>query len=330
MVNHQAQILSALLNAGGRFVSGNELAKKLAISRPAVYKNIQKLEQCGHLITTKKGLGYAYEKSQSFDVAVINHYRTTTIPVAIHTFKSISSTNDYAKQFSSSHDFDGPQVFVADTQTKGHGRLGRHFYSPVDGGIYLSILIPLQNRKTIHSGLITTGTAVSVVRALKQFFPNDNFRVKWVNDILVHNKKCGGILTETISSLEDGLHENVIVGIGLNIDSADFPTKIAHKAGAIVNRTSIDKNRIAAGIIDQFFYMYQTYASGQFLPEYAKLSETLGKKIQVVMGNQTITGLADHFTSDGALVIKLATGEMKTVSSGEVTKVYLPGNSYQG
>jgi len=64
--------------------------------------------------------------------------------------------------------------------------------------------------------------------------------------------------------LEDGLHENVIVGIGLNIDSADFPTKIAHKAGAIVNRTSIDKNRIAAGIIDQFFYMYQTYASGQF------------------------------------------------------------------
>jgi len=48
------------------------------------------------------------------------------------------------------------------------------------------------------------------------------------------------------------------------------------------------------------------------------------------MGNQTITGLADHFTSDGALVIKLATGEMKTVSSGEVTKVYLPGNSYQG
>lgn len=151
-----------------------------------------------------------------------------------------------------------------------------------------------------------------------------------MNDILVHNKKCGGILTETISSLEDGLHENVIVGIGLNIDSADFPTKIAHKAGAIVNRTSIDKNRIAAGIIDQFFYMYQTYASGQFLPEYAKLSETLGKKIQVVMGNQTITGLADHFTSDGALVIKLATGEMKTVSSGEVTKVYLPGNSYQG
>lgn len=303
MVNHQAQILSALLNAGGRFVSGNELAKKLAISRPAVYKNIQKLEQCGHLITTKKGLGYAYEKSQSFDVAVINHYRTTTIPVAIHTFKSISSTNDYAKQFSSSHDFDGPQVFVADTQTKGHGRLGRHFYSPVDGGIYLSILIPLQNRKTIHSGLITTGTAVSVVRALKQFFPNDNFRVKWVNDILVHNKKCGGILTETISSLEDGLHENVIVGIGLNIDSADFPTKIAHKAGAIVNRTSIDKNRIAAGIIDQFFYMYQTYASGQFLPEYAKLSETLGKKIQVVWAIKPLPGwlITLHLTGPWSL-----------------------------
>ncbi|MEE8823136.1 bifunctional ligase/repressor BirA [Lentilactobacillus sunkii] len=330
MVNHQTQILGALLNAGGRYVSGNALAKKLNISRPAVYNNIQKLEQCGHLIATKKGLGYCYQKSQFFDNAVIDHYRTTTMPVAIHTFRSISSTNDYAKQFSSSQDFEEPQVFVADTQTKGHGRLGRHFYSPIDGGIYLSILIPLQNRKTIHSGLITTGTAVCVVRSLKQFFPNEDFRVKWVNDILVHDKKCGGILTETISSLEDGLHENVIVGIGLNVNSANFPSAIAHKAGAIVANTSIDKNRIAASIIDHFFYMYQTYASGNFLQEYAKLSETLGKKVQVVMGNQAITGFADHFTGDGALVIKEDSGQMVTVSSGEVTKVYLPGNSYLG
>lgn len=330
MINHQAQILDALLKADGRYVSGNELAKDLKISRPAVYNNIQKLSQCGHLIATKKGLGYCYQKSQFFNSAVIDHYRTTTMPVAIHTFKSISSTNDYAKQFSSSQSFQEPQVFVADTQTKGHGRLGRHFYSPIDGGIYLSILIPLQNRKTIHSGLITTGTAVCVVRTLKQFFPNEEFRVKWVNDILVHDKKCGGILTETISSLEDGLHENVIVGIGLNINSADFPSTIAHKAGSIVANTSIDKNHIAASIIDHFFYMYQTYATGSFLPEYAKLSETLGKVVQIVMGNQTITGLADHFTGDGALVVKQDSGRMVTVSSGEVTKVYLPGNSYRG
>lgn len=330
MVNHQAQILDALLKAAGRYVSGNELAKKLQISRPAVYNNIQKLSKCGHLIATRKGLGYCYQKSQFFDAAVIDHYRTTTFPVAIHAFRSISSTNDYAKQFGSSQDFAIPQVFVADTQTQGHGRLGRHFYSPSKGGIYLSILIPLQNRRTIHSGLITTGTAVCVVRTLQQFFPDEDFRVKWVNDILVHDKKCGGILTETISSLEDGLHEDVVVGIGLNIDSTGFPEQISHKAGAIVASTTIDKNRIAAGIIDNFFYLYQTYTSGNFLEEYARLSETLGKRVQIVMGNQTITGLADHFTSDGALVVKQDSGVQVTVSSGEVTKVYLPGNGYSG
>ncbi|AEB73908.1 biotin--[acetyl-CoA-carboxylase] ligase [Lentilactobacillus buchneri] len=330
MVNHQRQILDALLTAAGRYVSGNELAKKLQISRPAVYNNIQKLSHRGHVITTRKGLGYCYQKSQFFDDAVIDHYRTTTFPVAIHAFASISSTNDYAKQFGSSQDFTIPQVFVADTQTQGHGRLGRHFYSPAKGGIYLSILIPLQNRRTIHSGLITTGTAVCVVRTLQQFFPDEDFRVKWVNDILVHDKKCGGILTETVSSLEDGLHENVVVGIGLNIDSTDFPDQIAHKAGAIVTNTAIDKNRIAASLIDNFFYMYQTYTSGNFLQEYAKLSETLGKRVQIVMGNRTITGLADHFTGDGALVVKQDSGEPITVSSGEVTKVYLPGNGYSG
>lgn len=330
MVNHQTQILAALLKAAGHYVSGNELARKLQISRPAVYNNIQKLSKCGHLIATHKGLGYCYQKSQFFDTTVIDHYRTTTFPVGIHTFQSISSTNDYAKQFGSSQDFAVPQVFVADTQTKGHGRLGRHFYSPIKGGIYLSILIPLQNRRPIHSGLITTGTAVCVVRTLQQFFPDEDFRVKWVNDILVHDKKCGGILTETISSLEDGLHEDVVVGIGLNIDSAGFPDQISHKAGAIVASTTIDKNRIAAGIIDNFFYLYQTYTSGNFLEEYARLSETLGKRVQIVMGNQTITGLADHFTGDGALVVQQDSGVQVTVSSGEVTKVYLPGNGYSG
>ncbi|GAD16719.1 biotin--[acetyl-CoA-carboxylase] ligase [Lentilactobacillus otakiensis] len=330
MRNHQAQILDALLKADGRYVSGNDLAKTFQISRPAVYNNIQKLARCGHLINTRKGLGYCYQKSQFFNADVINHYRTTTFPVGIHTFRTVSSTNDYAKQFSNNQDLTDPQVFVADSQTRGHGRLGRHFYSPINGGIYLSILIPLQNRKTIHSGLITTGTAVCVVRTLKQFFPKEDFRVKWVNDILVHDKKCGGILTETISSLEDGLHEDVVVGIGLNVDSTNFPKQIAHKAGAIVANTSIDKNQIAASIIDHFFYMYQTYTSGNFLTEYSKLSDTLGKQVEVVMGNQTITGLADHFTHDGALVVKEPTGQLVTVSSGEVTKVYLPGNGYQG
>lgn len=330
MGNHQAQILDALLKADGRYVSGNVLAKTFQISRPAVYSNIQKLAECGHLINTKKGLGYCYQKSQFFNADVISHYRTTTFPVGIHTFRTIPSTNDYAKQFSSSQDLTDPQVFVADTQTRGHGRLGRHFYSPIDGGVYLSILIPLQKGKTIHSGLITTGTAVAVIRTLQQFFPNQDFRVKWVNDILVHDKKCGGILTETTSSLEDGLHEDVVVGIGLNVDSAGFPKQIAHKAGAIVTHTSIDKNQIAASLIDHFFYMYQTYASGHFLAEYSKLSETLGKQVEVLVGNQTITGLADHFTSEGALVIKKPAGQLVTVSSGEVTKVYLPGNEYRG
>lgn len=330
MMNHQDQILMALLKANGRYVSGNTLAKKFDISRPAVYNNILKLQECGHVISSKKGLGYAYQKSRVFNRQVIDHYRTTTLPVNIHTFSSVASTNDYAKQFSSANQVELPQVFLADTQTKGHGRLGRHFYSPSKGGIYMSILLPIHSRITIHSGLLTTGTAVSVVRALKQFFANADFRVKWVNDILVHNKKCGGILTETVTSLEDGSHESVVVGIGLNIDSDNFPAEIQQKAGAIVTKSSVDKNRIAASIIDNFFYMYQTYESGTFLKEYARLSETLGKRVEVVMGNQTVTGVADHFTHEGALVIQKDSGQTATISSGEVTKVYLPENRYRG
>lgn len=330
MADHQSKILYELLSSNGRYISGNELAKRLNISRPAVYNNILKLERGGHRITTKKGLGYCYQYSKCFDAQVIDHYRTTTFPVEVHDFKKITSTNDYAKAFSSHVNVERPHVFVTDTQTHGRGRLGRHFYSPSKTGIYMSILVPLQNRRTIHSGLITTGTAVCVVRALKQFFPQVDFRVKWVNDILAHHKKCGGILTETISSLEDGIHENVIVGIGLNISSHGFPDEIIHKAGSVVEKSDIDRNKIVAGIIDNFFYMYQTYRTGNFLSEYAALSETLGQTVEIVMGNQTVIGTAMRFNREGALVILKKDGEMVTISSGEVKKVFLPENPYHG
>ncbi|MFD1124330.1 biotin--[acetyl-CoA-carboxylase] ligase [Lentilactobacillus raoultii] len=330
MADHQSKILHELLSSNSRYVSGNELAKRLKISRPAVYNNILKLERHGHRIISKKGLGYQYQCSKCFDAQVIDHYRMTTFPVDIHDFRKLTSTNDYAKAYSSHFSADRPQVFVTDTQTNGRGRLNRSFYSPAKTGIYMSILIPLQNRKTIHSGLITTGTAVCVVRTLKQFFPKVEFRVKWVNDILAHHKKCGGILTETISSLEDGVYENVIVGIGLNINSQGFPTDIQQKAGSIVAQNNIDLNQIVAAIIDNFFYMYQTYRTGSFLPEYSALSETLGQKIEVVMGNQTVIGTALKFNDEGALVIRKKTGETMTISSGEVKKVFLPESPYHG
>ncbi|NRN77068.1 biotin--[acetyl-CoA-carboxylase] ligase [Lactobacillus helveticus] len=329
MADHQSQILRALLELDNRYISGNELAWHFNISRPAVYNNIQKLKQKGHLIETKKGLGYSYQKSKCFDAQVIDHYRVTTYPVRTHVFDRLTSTNDYAKQYGTEKTVYKPQIFVTDTQTKGRGRLGRRFYSPAKTGIYMSLLIPIQTRQTLHSGLITTGTAVCVVRSLQPFFPQVDFRVKWVNDILAHDKKCGGILTETTASLEDGSHENVIVGIGLNVDSDDFPDPIKHKAGAIVAHSQIDRNKIVAKIIDNFFYMYQTYQTGNFLSEYAQLSDILGRKIRVEMGSRVYLGIADHFDNEGALVMNTDSGQL-TVSSGEVTKVYLPENGYTG
>ncbi|MCT4490632.1 HTH domain-containing protein [Levilactobacillus parabrevis] len=92
MMDHQAQILHALLAADHRYVSGNELARQFKISRPAVYNNILKLERCGHQIDTKKGLGYCYEQSGCLNSQVINHYRTTTYPVDVQTFDTLTST----------------------------------------------------------------------------------------------------------------------------------------------------------------------------------------------------------------------------------------------
>lgn len=234
----------------------------------------------------------------------------------ILTFDQINSTNTFAKEYLIQHPKQNT-VIIADTQTNGYGRFKRDFYSPKDTGIYLSLIIPTT---VVSPGLLTTMTGLTAVKALKQSFPGADLKLKWVNDILLHNKKIGGILAENIPT-KSGNH--LVLGIGINLNTTDFPQELQPIAGSVSNNSNLDRNIVIADLLNQFFEKFQTYQTGDFLSEYCKLCDTLNKTVRIVNGNDEIIGTAVDIAKDGALILEDEKKLRHTINSGEVTKVYL-------
>jgi BirA family biotin operon repressor/biotin-[acetyl-CoA-carboxylase] ligase len=303
------------------YLSGQQLAQNLGISRTAVWKQIQQLKNQGYQIHSQGKLGYRYEGTDHLDSAVIQANLANSADCEILTFASLNSTNDYAKQYLSQQPVTKPVVILADEQTAGHGRLGRSFYSPKTTGLYLSILLPVTANGSVIPGLLTTGTGMAVVKALQKVLPELPLRLKWINDLVVHQRKCGGILTEAINDLESNQISHLIVGIGLNLVTQDFPADLKDIAGAL-SKTPLDRNKLAADIITEFLKMYATYETGDFLPEYRRYSAVLGRQIQANTRGKIITGVAQDIDTMGHLLVATDQG-LTTLSSGEITKVQL-------
>lgn len=171
-------------------------------------------------------------------------------------FKSIDSTNDYAKRLIESSEnlnvLNGT-VISANSQTKGKGKLGRQFYSPEGTGIYLS-LIYIPQVEILNPALITCSAAIAVKNVLDDFF-NVNLQVKWVNDLYLNNKKVCGILTEGVISPLTSKIESIVIGIGININTQTFPQDLLQKAGSIssIKIDNQQKEKIEQKIAENLF-----------------------------------------------------------------------------
>lgn len=217
-----------------------------------------------------------------------------------------STNNDLKKM--AAEDAPHGTVIVAQTQTAGRGRMGRSFLSP-EGGIYMSILLRpnCPAKELMH---LTCAVAVGVCDALEAVC---NFRpkVKWINDLILNNKKLGGILTE-LSLCADGTVNYAIIGIGLNVGTV--PQEVAHMATAL----SADKNMVTAAIIDQLSRMNFADRTA-LLAQYRKDCITLGRPVQVLQASGNFTGTALDLTTDGSLIVQKESGEKITVGTGEVS-----------
>lgn len=320
------ELLKIFLLNENQWVSGSQLAQKLSISRESIWKGVDALRKQGHRIESQRSLGYRYLGSDHLDSAVIKMQTKGRFAGEIHTARSIDSTQNWAKQYLSSHQPDRPVAFLADQQTAGYGRRGRQFYSPQKTGLYFSLVLPHNPMSALPKiGLLTTGVAVAVGHVLKRTFPDHDFSYKWVNDIYVNGHKVCGILTEATLELESASSAALIVGIGINLSTADFPNEFAQKAGSIAPGQTVDRNRLAAELLVEIMSIYHEYDSGKFLPEYRDHSLVLNRPVELKIGNRQVVGTAIDIDEQGGLVVELADGTKQSFISGEVTKVNLPG-----
>ncbi|MFL2709888.1 MAG: biotin--[acetyl-CoA-carboxylase] ligase [Gammaproteobacteria bacterium] len=122
-------------------------------------------------------------------------------------YKEIDSTNEEAKRIKITHDF---HVIISEKQTKGKGRLGKKWSSPNSGNIYMTICT--ENDLSISP--ISLVTALICKKAINKIAKQELIMLKWPNDILLNNKKVGGILVETEIYEEK---TRTIIGIGINM-----------------------------------------------------------------------------------------------------------------
>lgn len=213
-----------------------------------------------------------------------------------------------------------PLAIMADCQTAAYGKAGRPFYAPRHDGLYLSLVWPNEKANVAMMGRLTTGIGVGLVRALHHFYPLAKFKLKWVNDVYLQRKKVAGILTEAISY--PGKHPGLAVGIGINLTNANFPREFASIAGAIAPGQPIDRNQLAADLLDQLTLVHSCYRTGTLLKEYRRFSLLLGRRVRLVLGSMNLVGRVIAIDDEARLVIQDDHEKIHHLVSGDVSKVY--------
>ncbi len=235
----------------------------------------------------------------------------------IYVYNTIDSTNDEAKRQWKEHK-KAPCLFVSDEQTGGRGRRGRSFYSPKGTGIYMSLLIQPKTglEDAVH---ITTATAVVVAKVL-QDYTDEEIGIKWVNDIYAANKKVCGILTEAVIEPDATEKPAVVVGIGINLSTVEFPAEIREIAGGLaVQDRDVDANELIARITKGVLAFSENMQDCTYVEDYRKMSVVLGREIRYNEGDAFVTARAIDIDSEGGLMVELSDGSVKVLKTGEIT-----------
>jgi BirA family biotin operon repressor/biotin-[acetyl-CoA-carboxylase] ligase len=235
-------------------------------------------------------------------------------------YETVDSTNTVALDLAEKT-IEGA-VIIADSQQKGRGRLGRKWESPPGVNIYMSIvLIPKIESK--DATLITIMASVACATALRSI-TGLHVAIKWPNDLMVSDKKIGGILTEL--KTDRGRIISAIVGIGINVNAGidTYPADVQEIATSLKNETGISYSReiVISEILNEMDYWYKILnrmGKGIILLEWQKLTSTLGREVKVIVGKETFTGLAESIDSEGMLILRLPSGILKKISSGDLT-----------
>ena len=305
------------LQSSDSYTSGEELAKEFGVSRAAVWKAVRKLKEDGCYIDSVSNRGYRLlSPADSLNAEEISSLlKGSAKELKVILLESVDSTNNEAKRMLA-NGCTNSALIVANEQTSGRGRLGRSFYSPKNTGIYMSLLLHTDQRLS-DAVCVTTAASVAVVKAIESV-TDLKPEIKWVNDVYIGGQKVCGILTEAISDFETGTARSVIIGIGINISTSDFPEELNGKAASLGTKSPV-RDRLIAATANELLSICADLPSRSFIPFYKEHSMIIDRDIDFYENNVRRSGKATDINRDGGLVVLLPDGSTTTLSSGEVT-----------
>jgi len=350
-----AQILTALRNAGHGSVSGTELSQELGISRAAIWAHIEELRGLGYDIEAGPHLGYRLlnapdalhaddlisrldsstrgnraglaERPREPGPATQKRPARTPAPPPriigrdIRVFQETTSTNDVIEKLARDGVKEGVVVF-AECQTRGRGRLGRKWISPPHQGLWFSVLLrpDLLPQETTQ---LTVASATALVRAIR-LATGLKAWIKWPNDIVMGGRKVAGILTELSAELDRVKYIILGIGVNANLGAGDFPPDLRKAATSLSMEAgrAISRPELATAILSELDDDYARVSSGLFgavADEWEASCSILGRDVVIRVGDRQIRGRAESLGEDGALLLRTDHGHLERITGGDVT-----------
>ena len=343
----KTEILSILRQRDG-FVSGQQLCEEFQVSRTAVWKVIEQLKSEGYQIEAVRNKGYRLTCSPDVmskaEIESLMKTKWAGHPVIYH--DQVDSTNTQAKRlgedlasggnmtFSGNLASSGNDTFgeakvgaghgtlvVADLQTAGKGRRGRSWESPSGASIYMSILL----RPDIlpdRAPMLTLVMAQSVAEAVREL-TGAEVGIKWPNDIVLNGKKICGILTEM--SAEIDYINYVVIGVGVNVNTPDFPEMLVNTATSLKIELgqSVKRSALIAAVMKRFEENYETFIRTGDLSgmqeRYNSLLVNRNRDVRVLEPGHEYNGRALGINSIGELLVEKEDGTTAEIFAGEVS-----------
>jgi BirA family biotin operon repressor/biotin-[acetyl-CoA-carboxylase] ligase len=246
----------------------------------------------------------------------------------IHYSDVVGSTNTEAKRLAREGAPEGTLI-VADAQTKGRGRLGRSWVSPPGTGLYLSIILrPDCPADWLPKLTLTAGVAVASTIRQTGLTP----QLKWPNDILIADRKVGGILTEAVFDRRRINFAILGIGVNVNMERNELPISIRNLAGSLRLGLGEPLSRIhlIQTLLQQIEQWYESFQTGLFatiLETWSEFDTTLGREVEVFLPEKRLAGVAEALGPDGTLLVRDRTGCLHSVVAGDVVYCRLKPSS---
>lgn len=315
------EILKMLRETDG-YISGQELCNKFGVSRTAIWKVMKQLKEAGYNIEAQQNKGYHIVSAPDvMDAAELKSiWKPKWVGCEILYFDSIDSTNTKAQELAEKGYPSGTLV-VADKQVAGKGRRGRNWESPSGCGIFMTLMLKPDINPN-NASMLTLVSALAVAKALADITGKDA-KIKWPNDIVIDGRKVCGILTE-MSAQFDYIN-NIVIGIGINVNNSSFPEEISATASSLRLLSGGKKYR-RAEIIEKIMEYFEKYYSifletedlSALVNEYDAMLVNMKKQVKVLDPKEPFEGTAMGITKTGELIVDTWESR-KLVSSGEVS-----------